>query len=401
MDAKSDVVSSSTLSEAQLNPPLQQYLTIIGVLSVALLLASLCFVEWAAWKLWATVPLSTIAAEQQKDERLLWAGGFPDYAPYKIERIKLTQPEVLLVGSSRCGNAREQMFRPYKTYNACLTAWPLDQVVEFVDRATSIARPKVVIVALDYFLFGDQLADDWRRERPMDYRQGINSHRRKLHDVAEFIAHKNWRFDSILAAIEQDQFETIDHNRLLGTEAIRARYGFRNDGSVLVPPIYREISASRLARSVELIIGSFPGGEHLSERQFKHLKKLSEIAALREFRLVAIQYPILKIATDFLDTDSSYRSYAGEWRELRNGATAKRFADLGIEFFDMSRDPLNADATNFVDPAHPTERGVLRTFIKLLDRKEFRELLPQIDKRLLEEDLEISLRTGEKFDLYH
>ncbi len=381
MDAGSEVVSSSQPLHAQLSRPLQRYLTIIGVLSFALLLAALYFIEWAAWKLGATVPLSTIAAEQQKDQRLLWAGGFPDYAPYKIERIKLIQPEVLLVGSSRCENAREQMFRPYKTFNACLTAWSLERLSEFIDRATSVARPKVVIVALDYFLFGDQLADAWRKERPMDYRQGVNSHRRKLHDMAEFAARKNWRLDTILAAIEHDQFETIDHNRLLGTEAIRARYGFRSDGSVLVPPVYREISASRLARGAEFIIGSFRGGEHLSERQFEYLQKLSELASHREFRLVAIQYPILKVATDFLDTDNSYWTYAGQWRELRSDATAKRLAELGIEFFDMSRDPLNADTANFVDPAHLTERGMLLTFIKLLDRKEFSELLPRIRQK--------------------
>jgi hypothetical protein len=102
-----------------------------------------------------------------------------------------------------------------------------------------------------------------------------------------------------------------------------------------------------------------------------------------------------------MDTDKSYWQYAGLWRELRSEATAQRFASLGIRFFDMSRAPLNADPNNFFDPAHPTERGVLRTIIDLLDQKDFRELFPQIDKSVLEDDLQKNLKSGERFDLYH
>jgi hypothetical protein len=67
----------------------------------------------------------------------------------------------------------------------------------------------------------------------------------------------------------------------------------------------------------------------------------------------------------------------------------------------MSRDPLAADPGNFFDPAHPSERGMLRTIIRLMDRKDFRESFPLIDKRSLERDLNHALSTGDRFDLYH
>jgi hypothetical protein len=139
----------------------------------------------------------------------------------------------------------------------------------------------------------------------------------------------------------------------------------------------------------------------LSQRQFEQVERLSQLARDRGFAVVGIQFPILKVATDFMDTDKSYWLYAGLWRELRNEATAERFAGLGILFFDMSRAPLNADPNNFFDPAHPTERGVLRTIIDLLDHKEFQELFPQIDKAALEDDLQKNLTSGGRFDLYH
>lgn len=400
MDTRSEMISFSQSAQVGMGRSLR-YLMIVVALFVALLPAPLCLLEWAAWRLSATIPLSTIANEQQNDKGLLWLGGFKDYAPYKIERIKLVQPEVLLVGSSRCENAREQMFRPYRVYNACLTVWSLDQMADFIDRATSVARPRLVIVALDYFLFEDQQAAAWRVERTMDYRQGLASHRRKLHDVLEFAAGTNWTPDSVVAAATHDQIEAIDHNRLIGPDAIRARFGFRADGSLLVPPAYRALRTSRLAMGATFVTASFRGGTHLSERQFAQIERLSRLANERGFTVVAIQYPILKAATDFMDTSQSYWSYAGLWRELRSETTADRLADLGIRFFDMSRDPSNADSSNFVDPAHPSERGMLRTFISLLDQKHFQDLLPLIDKAALEDDLQKNLKSSELFDLYH
>lgn len=375
------------------------YSAVVLALSAVLLFPALGALQWAGWRLGATMPLSTIAAKQQTDHKLLWLGAFKDYAPYKLARIQLARPEVLLVGSSRCGQARAQMFRPYTAYNACLTAWPLEHVVEFVDRATSAHRPRVVIVALDYFLFGDALANAWRKERSMDYRQGIISYERKLHDVVEFAQRNDWRSDIIIPALQQPQTEPIDHNRLIGTEAIRGQFGFRDDGSIFVAPVYRRLAPEMLAKGAEYVTSSFPGAPHLSDRQFSHLARLSQMARDRGFTLVAVQYPFLKSATDFLDNDEAYQPYAGMWRELRNDTTAQRLAQLGIRFFDMSRAPFAADPGNFFDPAHPSERGMLRTITALLDQQDFRALFPQIDRASLEADLNRS--QDEPFDLYH
>jgi hypothetical protein len=377
--------------------PTRRYLAILLTLFVLIFLPPLTVLEWIGWRLGATVPLSVIAAEQSRVDRLLWLGTFKDYAPYKLERIKVVQPEVLLVGSSRCGQAREQMFRPYVAYNACLTAWPLTHVVDFIDKATLAAKPRVVVVALDYFLFGDFLAEAWRKERTMDFRQGFDSHRRKLHDVADF-AIRVGDVDALMSVVTTPQFEAIDNNRLIGSEAIRGKFGFRNDGSVMVAPPYRNTSAETLSRGAQYVTSSFPGAPHLSEGQFHEIERLSRLSHERGFSVVAIQYPFLKSATDFLDTDEAYRPYSGLWRELRSEQTADRFAKLGIQFFDMSRTQISDNPQNFFDPAHPSERGMLKTYLALLAQPEFGKLFPRIDQNALAGDLH---RKEEQFDLYH
>jgi len=383
-------------THAELSRP-RRYTAILLVLFALVFVPLLAVLEWVGWRLGATVPLSVIAAEQSRSDRLLWLGTFKDYAPYKLERIKVVQPEILLVGSSRCGQAREQMFRPYVAYNACLTAWPLTHVVDFIDRATLAAKPRVVVVALDYFLFGDFLAEAWRKERTMDFGQGIDSHRRKLHDVADF-AIRTGDVAALMSAVTTPQFEAVDNNRLIGPEAIRGKFGFRNDGSVMVAPPYRSMSADTLSRGPQYVTSSFPGAPHLSEAQFQEIERLSRLSHERGFSIVAIQYPFLKSATDFLDTDEAYRPYSGLWRELRSEQTADRFAKLGIRFFDMSRTEISANPQNFFDPAHPSERGMLKTYLGLLTQPEFSKLFPRIDRNALAGDLN---RKDEQFDLYH
>lgn len=376
-----------------------RYVAIVIALFVAVFIPLLVVLEWAGWRLGATIPLSTIASEQSQTERVVWLGSFKDYAPYKLERIKQVQPEVLLVGSSRCGQARAQMFRPYVAYNACLTAWPLTHVVDFIDRATRLAKPRIVIVALDYFLFGDFLAEAWQKERTMDFSQGLDSHRRKLHDVADFVIRNNGDRDAILAAVTAPQTEPVDGNRLVGTEAIRGKFGFRQDGSVMVAPPYRRIAEETLSRGPQYVTSSFPGAPQLSERQFGEIERLSRLAHERQFQVIAIQYPFLESAAAFLDTNESYWPYSGIWRDLKSEQTANRFARLGISFFGMSRTQTSQDPNNFFDPAHPSERGMLKTYLALLEKPDFAKYLPRIDRSSLAADLDRG--QNEQFDLYH
>jgi hypothetical protein len=384
----------------------KSYLTIVGggVLLVLAVLLGGC--EWVAWRLGATVPLSELAVRQQIDPNLLWLGAFRDYAPFKLERIKLIQPEVLLVGNSRCSHVRAHMFRPYNTYNACLTAWTLHQIVEFVDRATVIASPKVVIIALDYFLFTDTIAQAWEKERSMDYEQGIRSHKRKLRDTFDYVARLNWKdptgaLNEVVAPLFKQPHEPFDGKTLIGTEAIRGNFGFRNDGSILLSPAYRQSSDANNALGARYFIPSFPGGQHLSENQLSYLKRLSEIARERGFILVAIQYPILKAVSDFLDTDAAYYPYAGIWREFQSEPIHRFFANLGILFFDLSRDPVASDSRNFIDPAHPGESGMLGAIIGLTNRRAFSELFPLINVELLRSDLARATARGTFLDVYH
>lgn len=167
----------------------------------------------------------------------------------------------------------------------------------------------------------------------------------------------------------------------------------------MVAPPYRRIADETLSRGPQYVTSSFPGAPQLSERQFGEIERLSRLAHERQFQVIAIQYPFLESAAAFLDTNESYWPYSGIWRDLKSEQTANRFARLGISFFDMSRTQTSQDPNNFFDPAHPSERGMLKTYLALLEKPDFAKYLPRIDRSSLAADLDRG--QNEQFDLYH
>jgi len=54
-----------------------------------------------------------------------------------------------------------------------LTAWTLKQVIEMVDRITSVSKPRVIIIGIDYSMLIDQLAATLNAERTMQFENGV------------------------------------------------------------------------------------------------------------------------------------------------------------------------------------------------------------------------------------
>jgi len=55
---------------------------------------------------------------------------------YQLESAALYKPEIVYISSSRAGEFREQMFRPYSFHNLLFTAWTVDQVTTILDRVS-------------------------------------------------------------------------------------------------------------------------------------------------------------------------------------------------------------------------------------------------------------------------
>jgi hypothetical protein len=379
-------------------PETRRYLAVmLAGLVVAITLAS-ALVAWVGQRTGSTTSFARIVERQREDPALIALPFDLRYwGMYKLAGVALNRPEIVYISSSRAGEFREQMFRPYSFYNLSFTAWTLDQATAILDRMSRANAPRIAIVELDYFMF----SASWPRvnaDRSMHFNaearykieSGVDA-LRSLTKRTDLLHDCNVRILQTMPGCETAPF------RFVAIQAIRAQEGFRGDGS------YRysvgRLESSKQNLTAKFLVQAMPGAPKIDPGQIAAVERLAALARERGVTLIGIQLPLIKAGVEFLDNDLSYHYYAGVWREFGSKQMRDKFRSLGIHFFDLGR-ANSADDKNFVDAYHPSELGTLRSMIDLCTDPDFRSLLPALDPSRLKRDLENAEHEGKAFEVY-
>ena len=377
----------------------RRYLAVIFVgLAVAATLAS-ALAAWVGQRTGSTISFDRIAERQHKDPALIALPFDLRYwAMYKFEAVALNKPEIVYISSSRAGEFRERMFRPYSFYNLSFTAWSIDQAREILDRVSRTNAPRIAIIEFDYFMF----TGSWPRtnadrsmhfdaEARYKFQSGLDA-LRSLRKRPDLLRDCNVRILQTTPGCETAPFRYVE------MQAIRAQEGFRGDGS------YRysvgRLESSKQNLTAQFLVQSMPGAPNIDPTQIAAVERLARLAHERGVTLIGIQLPLIKEGVDFLDHEASYHSYAGVWREFDSQQMRDKFRSFGITFFDLGRANFSDDKKNFIDAYHPSELGALRSLISLCDEPDFRSLLPALDPAQLKRDLENAEREEKVYDVY-
>jgi hypothetical protein len=373
-------------------------LVIVAGLVVSLALAFVIF-AWVGQRTGSTTSFARIVEQQREDPTLIALPFDLRYwAMYKLEGVALRRPEIVYISSSRAGEFREQMFRPYSFYNLSFTAWTLDQAIEILDRVSRTNAPRIAIIELDYFMF----TASWPRanaDRSMYFNAGGRYKIESGIDALRLLVKQtNLLHDCNVRILETSPGCEKTAFRFIGIQAIRTQDGFRSDGSY-------HYSAGRLESSkqnltAQFLVQAMPGAPNIDPGQIAALERFAALARERHVTLIGIQLPLIKEGVDFLDNEPSYHHYAGVWREFMSQQMRVKFRSLGIHFFDLGRANFADDNNNFVDAYHPSELGALRSMISLCDDSDFRSLLPALDPVRLKRDLENAERQEKVLELY-
>jgi hypothetical protein len=371
-----------------------RYLQSIFLAGAAVAIVFFAFVAWVGEKSGATMLPEEMGLVQSRNAELVVEPFDLHYwAAMKIQRIAHDQPEVVSIGSSRGHEMRSEMFRPYRFYNASLTAWTLKQEIEMVDRITSVSKPRVIIIGLDYSMLIDQLAAVYNAERTMRFENGFRYRYRSSLAALKTIVSQ----PVLLSALWNKKGDAIPD--FIGLHALQTATGFRFDGSRMMSRAVYQAAPNYLARNIGLL-DAVPGAPHVDPGQLSELERLAKLAKDRDVLLVAIQYPIYKASVDYLDKEPSYQFYSGVWRDFQSDEMLNRLRNLGITFFDLSRTEMTADGRYFTDAAHPTEVGISVAMSDLLRDERFRRIFPAIDPERLRADREKAAARGDAFEIY-
>ena len=119
------------------------------VLILGLLCGASAILLWRSQELMAP----TLAAGRQETHGGLYgpASDVGTYA-YKLERYRLTRPEILVIGSHRLSTLPGEAFAT-TVYNAAGAAGSLDQLTSFIRAAVALHAPKSILIGLDFWWF--------------------------------------------------------------------------------------------------------------------------------------------------------------------------------------------------------------------------------------------------------
>jgi hypothetical protein len=372
-------------------------------------LIAVLVVELLAWRTGAMVTSSVavVAELQHEDPSIVWGGNGQLYGPLALARTKIEQPDIMMIGHSRCGQMRSMMFKPYSFHSGCVVAWTFGQIKNMIDLATRSGGPKTIVFTLDYFMLGDAYAKQWEEKAFMDFAPPQRPHRDGLLNLAGmFKRHPAAMLDAMPAYLFGRAREPANGLELFGPSAIAVQAGFRSDGSLLYDPDTRAQAPvnnhdlSRLIAAVRDGDGMRPGAA-----QMQALKEIGELGRQRSLTLVGIQLPVIQAAVDVLDSDKDWNQYRaadrGTWRLLQSAEMRQNLQSMGINFFDLTRDPVAKEARAFVDPAHPSEYAIGTALLDAMTNEpQLRALFPRLDLVALQSALDRARQQGRFFDVY-
>lgn len=364
----------------------QRYLTVLSLTSAVLWFAAAVALEWGASRAGAgLLPVQLAESQAARGKVIVFNEAIPNWGAFKVQRIKLEQPEVLLISSSRGNMFRQEMFSPYQFYNAALTAWSIDQTTALLEKALEVAKPRVLIFSLDYWMIGS----DWPKavaERTMHYTNPWSyKYETSLSFLKHMISNPKLIASPLWPLLRGDKVAVRDDFSFVGFEANRYAVGFRPDGSFLHPPTVRAVASDPDKNYKGRVVAAFTGGVSADPSQLDALRRLAQVAKQNGVTVFGLQLPVAPSAIHFLDTDAEYQPYAGLWRQSQSEEYKKMLAEIGIQFFNFSR--LLRDNTDFLDAAHGNEVSMVKVVIELSKQQAFRATLPLIDVGKLQRDL--------------
>jgi len=322
-------------------------------------------VEFALWRSGDTWPLPAVAARQQHAPAVFLRELMPqDLHAYKLARLALQRPRVLVLGSSRASQMRAGMLGETRQtfFNG---SGMVDAVSDLDQLCTGGGAPDVVLLAVDLWWFNDSLPPvdrDAAGDGAANWRAHIAAGRKLLTRPA--------LLGDMLAAPS-----AADSDRI-GIGARRTGSGFRQDGSMrltFVPPsdparwTFEDREVPPVIDRVRAASHQFVESDRhrVSGERLAHLQMFVDRCRTQGIAVAAFAPPFSTEVFHTLRQDARHRGLLSSFRLEVAGLLDR----AGVPFVDATDlAALGLDDRYMFDGFHPSETFHLHFLRHLLDQ---------------------------------
>lgn len=313
------------------------------------------------------LPASLVARLQTASQPFIYLTRFTDHTfGLKVEAVKLLEPEIIAMGSSRANQWRSAMF-PISFYNGGNAFYTIDDFIAAFD-AWDQTSPRLVIMTIDYFMFIDALAtvaDGKAKNDALTQKELAIA----IQGVLRTATTHPW-------ILFPDQREPIYGTPALGLNAMSIGTGSRIDGSYQYGHAMLDFQQVTVEQAVAIVADGdrwpLQGGDRMLPELRAKFETLANMARDRGIRIIGVTPPFAPDVVAALQVSPRH----GAFREFRSPETAAWLVSLGIDYFDFSDlASIDGDPSEFIDPYHPSEPAYLRMLIRIASEPEIAGML--------------------------
>jgi hypothetical protein len=329
------------------------------LLLCAILLLIIAYPLYLLIKAGEFIDPDTIVARQLK-ERNTFHQAYTDESGYiKLQNVRIREPEVLVLGSSRVMGFRSFFFRnPDAFYNASRGAQSAKGLNNFLDSIPH-AYPKVLIVSLDQFWFNEKSKDS-AFPMSLDNNYAITS--------TVFSSFKRVCFDILRGKASFGKINAP--NKDMGLFAIMRNEGFRYDGSFKYnkPPAPGEDSLYKFKETYESIANGTNHYEHgsiVNPAEVKELETFLTKCQQKNIHVVAFLPPYTPDVWQKLLQHKAQYQYLFKLRAMLPAVFSK-YPHSFADFSDIAK--IGGTNMEAFDGLHVSENTNLRMMIEMCNK---------------------------------
>lgn len=325
-----------------------------------------------------------IAAQISDQQDILYGQAYSEVRGYyKLNTILASQPTIIVQGTSRTQQFREEFFaEDVQFYNAGGGVLKAEHLPSFLATVTQTYQPEVIIVGLDHSFFNPNWNDGFIR---VPYHQFVINEA----NATSIIIH-NWR--QVYRDYGQAKFSLLKvlndqaDVRNLGLNAITNSHGFRNDGSrdYGITLQKRDLEFQETMSRIEKGTVRFQHGDTLSPERLAAVETFLQQAQSHDIHIIGYLPPFAPKVNQKLQVMGEKYGYMNQI----NDALIPMFEQYQARYYDFTDVTwLGADDAEFIDGFHGSEKIDLRILIHMAKTDEV--LRPYVaDLSFLEAQLE-------------
>ncbi len=291
---------------------------------------------------------SEIVQRQQTNSSIYGTALNPGYFFYKHELIKNRKPEVVILGSSRVLEFREESFLvPF--VNAGGVMHHLSDGLTFLNKMFRYHKPKYIVLGLDFWWFNDNYPQSKYIQYPVN--TGTQMSLNKILKPIYFLFSNKVNFSSLKYIFNNDYINNkITNYDSLGISAISSSDGWRRDGSYFYAKktfgfseILKEKAFEDTITRIKKGTRYFQYGSEISEERKKVFDQIIKTIKKNNVEPIILLTPLPNIVIQEMD-DIRYQ-YVFKLREM-----IKKIKVVSFDYHDVSK--LVPDDCEFLDGYH-------------------------------------------------